>query len=118
MIRAISGRPVDDITLEGVRWGEIGPEDIRIHPETLQHQAEVAGIHANPQLAENLLRAAELAQLDDERILRIYEALRPRRSRAVDLESIAEDLDADGATRCAQLVREALDAYAQRGLLA
>ena len=38
--------------------------------------------HGNLQLAENFLRAAELALLPDERVMAIYEALRPRRSTA------------------------------------
>ena len=43
-----------------------------------------------PQLADNLLRAAELAPLPDETILEIYTALRPRRSSAAELEAWAD----------------------------
>ena len=60
MTLGISGRSAENITLEAVRSGDIRPEDIRIHPDTLVQQAEVARAHANPQLAANLLRAAEL----------------------------------------------------------
>ena len=41
-VRALSGRPVGELTLEAVRRGEIGLEDLRIHPETLEWQAAVA----------------------------------------------------------------------------
>ena len=67
MTLGISGRSAENITLEAVRSGDIRPEDIRIHPDTLVQQAEVARAHANPQLAANLLRAAELTRLDDHR---------------------------------------------------
>ena len=79
-VRAKSGRPVSELTLEAVRRGEIGLEDLRIHPDTLERQAAVADQHANPQLAQNLRRAAELTQLADAEVLAIYEALRPGRA--------------------------------------
>ena len=79
-LRALSGRAVDELTLEAVRRGEVSLADLRIHPETLERQAEVAAGHANPQLAENLRRAAELTRLPDDEVLAIYEALRPGRS--------------------------------------
>ena len=78
-VRALSGKPVGELTLEAVRRGEIGLEDLRIHPETLERQSGIAERHANPQLAENLRRAAELTRLGDEEVLAIYTALRPGR---------------------------------------
>jgi propanediol dehydratase small subunit len=116
MTIARSGRPVSQITLDAVRAGDIVPDDVRIHPDTLQHQAEVAERHGNPQLAANFRRAAELTQLPDERVMAIYEALRPGRSSAVDLETIAAELETAGATATAALVREAAQAYVSRGL--
>ena len=117
-IRALSGRPVTELTLEAVRQGEVGLEDLRIHPDTLERQAAVAGRHANPQLAQNLRRAAELTQLADEEVLAIYEALRPGRSTAADLTALADSLAARGLPRCAALVAEAAEVYARRGLCA
>ena len=35
-IRALSGKPVDGLTVEAVRTGEVGVTDLRIHPETLE----------------------------------------------------------------------------------
>lgn len=117
MTRARSGRPAADVTLDALRNGELGIDDVRIHPDTLLHQAQVAEEHANPQLAANFRRAAELALLPDEQVMAIYEALRPGRSSHEDLLHIADDLDRAGAVRNAALVREAADAYRGRGLL-
>ena len=115
---ALSGRPIDAITLEAAVAGELTPADLRAHPETLRHQAAVAEAHGNPQLGENLRRAAELTALPDDEVLAIYDALRPSRSTAAGLASIAARLEAAGAPLCAALVREAAEVYARRGLLA
>ena len=78
----------------------------------------VAEAHSNPQLAENLRRAAELTQLPDDEVLAIYEALRPGRSTAAQLTALAGSLADRGLPRCAALVAEAADVYARRGLSA
>ena len=115
-VRASSGRPLDEITLERAVGGELEPGDLRIHPDRLRYQADVAERHGNPQLAANLRRAAELARLDDAELLRIYEALRPRRSTADELETVAAALDEGDAPLCAAFVREAAAIYSRRGL--
>lgn len=117
-VRAYSGRPLEEVTVERAVAGELTADDLRVHPETLRSQAQVAGDHGNPQLAANLRRAAELTALSDERLLEIYEALRPRRSTAAELEAIACELDALGASETAAMVREALAAGIRRNLLA
>jgi len=117
-IRALSGKAVDGLTVEAVRAGEVGVADLRIHPDTLERQAVVAEEHGNPQLADNLRRAAELTRLPDEEVLAIYEALRPGRSTAAQLNGLAESLAARDLPRCAALVAEAADVYARRGLSA
>ena len=115
--RAMSGRPLGEITLEAAVRGDLSPADLRIHPETLRLQADVAEAHGNPQLGENLRRAAELATLADDEVLEIYEALRPGRATSAELEAIAVRLGAAGAPLCAALVREAAVVYARRGLV-
>ena len=115
-IRALSGKAVDGLTVEAVRTGEVGVADLRIHPETLERQAVVAEQHGNPQLAENLRRAAELTGLPDEEVLAVYEALRPGRSTPAQLTELAASLDGRGLPRCAALLTEAADVYARRGL--
>ena len=117
-MRALSGRPVGELTLEAVRRGEVGLPDLRIHPESLEHQAAVAEAHGNPQLAGNLRRAAELTALGDDEVLAIYEALRPGRSTAAQLTELATSLDRRGLPRCAALLTEAAEIYARRGLTA
>jgi len=117
-VRALSGRPVDELTLDAVRRGEVGLADLRIHPDTLERQAAVAQQHANPQLAQNLRRAAELTQLSDEEVLAIYEALRPGRATPAELTTLADSLAARGLPGCAALVAEAAEVYARRGLSA
>jgi len=117
-IRALSGKAVDGLTVEAVRAGEVGLEDLRIHPDTLERQAALAEEHGNPQLADNLRRAAELTRLPDDEVLAVYEALRPGRSTQAQLTELAGSLAARGLPRCAALVAEAADVYARRGLSA
>lgn len=116
-IRALSGRPIDELTLEAAVRGDLCPADLRVHPETLRYQADVAEAHGNPQLAENLRRAAELAALPDDQVLGIYEALRPGRSSRAALDALAARLASAAAPLCAALVREAAAACERRGIL-
>lgn len=118
MVRALSGRRVGQLTLEAVRRGELSLPDLRIHPETLERQASVAAAHSNPQLAENLRRAAELTRLPDDEVLAIYNALRPGRSTPQHLTELAAGLAERGLPRCAALLTEAAEVYARRGLCA
>jgi propanediol dehydratase small subunit len=118
LVSTASGRPLSEITVDAVIAGDISGDDLRISPDTLRRQAQVAAASGRPALVANFERAAELARVPDERLLAIYEALRPRRSTRAQLEAIAAELEEQyGAPRCAALVREALDAYMQRGLL-
>jgi propanediol dehydratase small subunit len=118
VIRALSGKVVDQLTVEAVRSGEVGLADLRIHPETLERQAVVAERHGNPQLADNLRRAAELTGLPDDEVLAVYEALRPGRSTPAQLTEMAASLAGRGLPRCAARLAEAAEVYARRGLSA
>ena len=109
--------PSTEITLEAAVNGDLSPADLRIHPETLRHQADVAEEHGNPQLGENLRRAAELTAVPDDEVLEVYEALRPGRSTLAELEATADRLEAADAPLCAALVREAAAVYERRGIL-
>jgi propanediol dehydratase small subunit len=104
-------------TVQAAVDGNLVPSDLRMDPVTLAHQAVVADEGGNPQLAENFLRAAELATIDDEEVMGLYEALRPHRSTAEELETLQTSLEARGAVRCAELVRQAVVVYGRRGLL-
>jgi propanediol dehydratase small subunit len=117
-VRTPSGRRLDELTLDAARSGALRQEDLRATPETLRRQSSVALAAGRAQLAENLARAAELADVPSETILEIYTALRPHRSTAAELETWAARLEEDyEAPRTAAFVREAAAAYAERGLL-
>jgi propanediol dehydratase small subunit len=107
----------DKFTVQAAVDGRLGLGDLRMDPATLAHQAVVAEQGGNPQLAENFLRAAELATIDDEEVMSLYEALRPHRSTGPELAALSASLETRGATRCAELVRQAAIVYARRGLL-
>ena len=116
-VRTTSGLPVTEVTLERVLSGDLGPDDLRVSPDTLRLQADFAERGGNPQLAENLRRGAELVTFSDSELLTFYDRLRPGRSTAAELDELAASLEARGADRCAALVREARAAYERRGLI-
>lgn len=119
LVRTPAGRPLEEVTLDALRRGELPADDLRASAETLRLQAAVADAAGRTPLAENLRRAAELVALSDEAILELYTALRPRRSTASELLAWAERLDREwSATLTAAFVREAAAVYAERGLLA
>jgi propanediol dehydratase small subunit len=118
LVTTPSGIGLEEITLEAAREGRLNADEIRVTPETLNRQAEVARAAARPSLADSLERAAELAAVPDEDLLEIYTALRPRRASHEQLEEWARRLERLGAPRNAAFVREASAAYAERGLLA
>lgn len=117
-VRSATGKAVAEITLESAVSGGLGPRDVAISADTLRLQADFAERGGNRQLAENLRRAAELTGFDDDELLRFYEMLRPGRSSADELETLAGALAERGAQLCASLVREAREAYLRRGLIA
>ncbi|MCV7228971.1 diol dehydratase small subunit [Mycolicibacterium komossense] len=107
----------EKFTVQAAVDGKLQLSDLRMDPATLAHQADVAEAGGNPQLAENFRRAAELTSIDDEEVMNLYEALRPHRSSAEQLEALRVSLEARGALRCAELVSQAAAVYARRGLL-
>jgi len=115
LIRTPGGIPLAELELDDER---VTAGELRATPETLRLQAEVARGVGRTQLADNLLRAAELAPFADETILAIYTALRPRRSTAAELEAWAQQLEGWEAPGTAAFVREAAQVYAERGFFA
>ncbi|ADU01470.1 diol dehydratase small subunit [Mycolicibacterium gilvum] len=108
---------MSEITTQNAVDGKLGLGDLRMDPAVLEYQAAVAEEGGNPQLAENFRRAAELATIDDDTVMALYEALRPHRSTAAELDELHSSLIARGAPRCAALVEQAAAVYARRGLL-
>ena len=118
LVSTPGGVALDDVTLDAIRAGELGADEMRATPATLRLQADVARAAGRTQLAESLARAAELAAVPDDLLLEIYTALRPGRATAQELEAWASRLDGFDAVATAAFVREAAAAYAERGLLA
>jgi propanediol dehydratase small subunit len=119
LVTTPGGHALGDVTLEAVRDGRIGAEDLRATPETLRRQSAIARAAGRTQLADNLARAAELATVPPDTILEIYTALRPHRSLPEEIESWAARLETEwDAPLTAAFVREAKEIYARRGLLA
>jgi propanediol dehydratase small subunit len=117
-LRAASGRSFDDISLDAALNGELTPGDLAIRAETLRAQAEIAREAGHPQLAANLLRAAELTAVPDDELLKIYDLLRPGRATSDQLAALADMLEANyNAVENARFVREAAEVYQARGLL-
>jgi propanediol dehydratase small subunit len=118
LVVTASGRPLSDVTVDAVVAGQITADELRISPEALHRQAQVAAASGRPALVANFERAAELTGVPDDRLLEIYGALRPRRSTGAQLEEIAAELETRyRAPLNAAFVREAIDAYRQRNLL-
>jgi propanediol dehydratase small subunit len=118
LIKTSTGKSLDQVTLEAALKGEITAEELRITPETLELQAQISEKAGRPQLARNIRRAAELTRVSDERVLQIYNALRPYRSTKAELLAIADELDTKyGAKINAAFVREAAGLYERRGRL-
>ncbi|UCG13552.1 MAG: diol dehydratase small subunit, partial [Deltaproteobacteria bacterium] len=107
-----------DITLDKAEAGQISFDDVKIRAETLEYQAQIAESSGRPRVAANLRRAAEMTRIADERVLEIYNALRPYRSTKKELLDIAAELESRyQAAVCAALVREAAEVYEKRGRL-
>jgi len=117
-VRAASGRLADEVTLERLAAGELADDDLRITPEALRAQAEIAQGADFPQLAANLRRAAELTAVPNTELLRMYETLRPGRATYEQMIALAARLDeAYHASGTAAFVREAAEVYRTRGLV-
>ena len=113
-----SGRPLNEITAEAIAAGELVGDDLRTHADTLRQQAEIARDGGYPQLAANLLRAAELTDVPNEELLRIYETLRPERASYDELLRLAVYLEQTyGAVENAAFIKEAAEVYRERNLL-
>lgn len=117
-LKTPTGKSINDVTLEAVLNGNISGMDVRITPETLEMQAQVAESAGRGFFANNLRRASELIAVPDERILQIYDALRPYRSTKAELMDIANELETKfGCKITSALVREAAEVGEARGRL-
>ena len=115
-VKTATNKTLDDLTLENVLSDRVTAQDMRITPETLRMQAAIAQDAGRDRLAMNFERAAELTAVPDDRILEIYNALRPYRSTQAELLAIADDLEHRYQARlCAAFVREASGLHLESG---
>ncbi|EEZ0359772.1 propanediol dehydratase small subunit PduE [Escherichia coli] len=114
-VKTATNKTLDDFTLENVLSNKVTAQDMRITPEILRIQAAIARDAGRDRLAMNFERAAELTAVPDDRILEIYNALRPYRSSKEELLAIADDLEKRYQAKiCAAFVREAAELYVER----
>nr|WP_294493866.1 diol dehydratase small subunit [uncultured Mediterraneibacter sp.] len=117
-ITSKTGRKFNDITLDEVMKDHIAPDDIKISKDILKAQGQVAMEADNAPMEKNFERAAELVDVPDEVILKMYDKLRPNRSTKLELVMMAQELlEKYNAKNCARLVMEAAEVYEKRGIL-
>jgi propanediol dehydratase small subunit len=118
LVKGRGGKPLDAIDLAAVMAGEVSLDDLRIAPEALRCQAEIARDAGRATLAANFERAAELCEVPQEFIMHVYELLRPGRAKdkAPLLEAARTLRETYDATRMAAFVEEAAAVYERRGL--
>ncbi len=118
LVKTPTNKTLEDITLEAVLSGKVTANDVRISPETLELQAQISESVGKDAFAKNLRRAAELIAVPDDRILEIYNALRPYRSTKQELLDIADELENKyNAKINAAFVKESAEVYEQRNRL-
>lgn len=118
LVKTPTNKKLEDITLEAVLDGSVTANDVRISPETLELQAQISESVGKNAFARNLRRAAELIAVPDDRILEIYNALRPYRSTKQELLDIADELENKYDARInSAFVREAARVYDERNRL-
>lgn len=113
-----TGKKLSEMNLNQILDGQLVAEDMRISPETLELQAQVAESVGREAFARNLRRASELIAVPDDRVLEIYNALRPYRSSKQELLDIANELETKyGCKINAEFIRDAANVYENRGRL-
>lgn len=118
IVRGKRGKGLDEITLEALLKDRVTLEDLRIMAAALRQQAEIARAAGRATLAANFERGAELVDVPQDTIMRIYELLRPGRAQSQEeLLAAARKLrDEHGAKALAAFIEEAAAVYERRGL--
>ena len=118
LIRGRRGKSLEEITLDRLLTGEVTLDDLRITPEALRMQAEIARAANRATLAVNFERSAELVGVPQDFVMSVYELLRPGRSTTKEplLEAARILRDTYKAERMAAFVEEAAAVYERRGL--
>ncbi len=118
IVRGKRGKGLDQITLKALLEDRVTLEDLRITAVSLCQQAEIARDAGRDTLAANFERAAELVDVPQDTIMRVYELLRPGRAQSREellatARGLREQYSAEGI---AAFVEEAADVYERRGL--
>jgi propanediol dehydratase small subunit len=118
LIHGPGGTKLEDITLDAVLTGKVTLADLRITPDALRLQAEIARAANRSALGANFERAAELVDVPQDFIMRVYELLRPGRAKdkAPLLEAARTLRETYKADRMAAFIEEAAEVYERRGL--
>lgn len=117
-IASKTGKKLTDITLDEVMKNHVSADDIKISKDMLRAQGQVAKEAGNDPMEKNFERAAELVDVPDDVILKMYDKLRPNRSTKLELVLMAQELlEKYNAKNCARLVMEAAEVYEKRGIL-
>jgi propanediol dehydratase small subunit len=118
LVKTAGGKALADLTLDAIMAGEVTMADLRITPQALIDQGLIAELAGRPTLARNFERAAELVDIPQDFILKVYELLRPGRAKAkADLLDLAATLRATyKAEKIAAFIEEAAEIYERRGL--
>ena len=108
--RAFSGRDSDELTLDRLARDELATDDVRIHPDTLRAAGRRwPSSTATRSWPRTSAGPRSWPLVPEAEVLALYEALRPHRATADELEALAAELDGVPAPLCAALVREAAD---------
>lgn len=112
------GIALPDVTLAALIKGDVTMEDLRITPQALRAQADIARAAKRDTLAQNFERAAELVNVPQDFIMATYELLRPGRAKSKDalLEAAQVLRNTYNATAMATYLEEAAEVYERRGL--
>lgn len=118
LVRGARGKRLEDLTLDALVSGDITMEDLRITPQALLQQAEVARSVDRRELARNFERASEMACVPQPVIMEMYEMLRPGRARDKQtlMDAARRLRDEFQAEKLAVFMEEAAEVYVRRGL--
>jgi propanediol dehydratase small subunit len=117
-IKGKRGVALPELTMDAVLKGDVNLEDLQITPEALLQQAQIAKSVGRATLSENFKRAAEMNDLPNSEVIRIYELLRPGRTESKStLIQAAQKIRKDyNAEKLAAFIEEAAEFYEKRGL--